>query len=101
MPGIRVPPAESLSRLKAADDLTVDLLASEPVVAQPTHISFDERGRMWVAQYRQYPYPAGVKMVSRDMYYRSRFDKVPPPPPHHDKGADRITVHEDTTGNGT
>jgi putative heme-binding domain-containing protein len=100
MPGVRVPPQEALAKMKMADDLVVDLIASEPVVAQPTHISFDERGRMWVAQYRQYPYPAGLKMVSRDMYYRSRFDKTPPPPPHNDKGADIITVHEDTQGNG-
>jgi putative heme-binding domain-containing protein len=100
MPGLRVPPAESLAKLKPADDLVIDLIASEPAVAQPTHISFDERGRMWVAQYRQYPYPAGLKMVSRDMYYRARFDKIPPPPPNQDKGADIITVHEDTQGNG-
>jgi len=100
-PGVRVPPKQSLAKMKPAEGLVVDLIASEPDVAQPTHISFDERGRMWVAQYRQYPYPAGVKMVSRDMYYRSRFDHVPPPPPHHDRGADRITVHEDTDGDGT
>ncbi len=100
MPGARLSPAESLAKMTTADDLTVDLIASEPEVAQPTHISFDERGRMWVAQYRQYPYPAGVKMVSRDQYYRSKYDRVPPPPPHHDPGRDRITVHEDTNGDG-
>ena len=87
--------------MKPANDLAVDLIASEPHVAQPTHISFDERGRMWVAQYRQYPYPAGVKMISRDKYYRSRFDRVPPAPPQHDRGRDMITVHEDTDGDGT
>jgi putative heme-binding domain-containing protein len=101
MPGLRVSPADALAKMKTADDLTVELIASEPAVAQPTHISFDERGRMWVSQYRQYPYPAGLTMVSRDMYYRGRYDKVPPPPPHQDKGADRITVFEDTKGNGT
>ncbi len=100
MPGARLSPAESLTGMTAADDLSVDLIASEPDVAQPTHISFDERGRMWVAQYRQYPYPAGVKMISRDKYYRSRFDRVPPPPPHHDRGRDVITVHEDADADG-
>lgn len=99
-PGLRVPPGEALAKIKTPDDLVVDLIESEPAVAQPTHISFDERGRMWVAQYRQYPYPAGLKMISRDMYYRARFDKVPPAPPHQDKGADIITVHEDTHGDG-
>ncbi len=101
MPGARLSPADSLAKMTTADDLAVDLIASEPEVAQPTHISFDERGRMWVAQYRQYPYPAGVKMISRDKYYRARFDRVPPAPPHHDRGRDVITVHEDTDGDGT
>ena len=101
MPGARLSPAESFAKMTTADDLAVDLIASEPDVAQPTHISFDERGRMWVAQYRQYPYPAGVKMISRDKYYRARFDRVPPAPPHHDRGRDVITVHEDTDGDGT
>ena len=100
MPGARLSPADSLAKMTTADDLAVDLIANEPEVAQPTHISFDERGRMWVAQYRQYPYPAGVKMISRDKYYRARFDRVPPAPPHHDRGRDLITVHEDTDGDG-
>jgi putative heme-binding domain-containing protein len=100
MPGVKLPPAESLAKMTAADDLVVELMVSEPEVAQPTHVSFDDRGRMWVAQYRQYPYPAGVKMISRDKYYRSRFDRVPPAPPHHDPGKDIISVHEDTDGDG-
>ncbi len=100
MPGARLSPAESLAKMTTADDLVVDLIASEPQVAQPTHISFDDRGRVWVAQYRQYPYPAGVKMISRDKYYRSRFDRVPPAPPYHDRGRDVVTVHEDTDGDG-
>lgn len=100
MPGVRMTPQAELAQLKPADDLAVDLIAADPDVAQPTHLSFDERGRLWVAQYRQYPYPAGIRQISRDMYYRAVFDKVPPPPPHHDKGRDRITVFEDTDGDG-
>ncbi len=101
MPGTRMTPQDELAQLKPADDLAVDLIVADPLVAQPTHMSFDERGRLWVAQYRQYPYPAGLKQISRDMYYRAVFDKVPPPPPHHDKGRDRISIHEDTDGDGT
>lgn len=100
MPGVRLAPADSLAKMTTADDLAVDLIASEPQVAQPTHISFDERGRMWVAQYRQYPYPAGVKMLSRDKYYRATYDRVPPAPPHHDRGRDIVSMHEDTDGDG-
>ena len=99
--GNRLPPAESVAKMRTPADLAVDLLLHEPVVAQPTHFSFDARGRLWVAQYRQYPYPAGLKMVSRDKYYRSVFDRVPPAPPHHDPGNDIISVHEDTDGDAT
>ena len=95
-----VSPEDALKNLRPESDLIVEELLHEPLVAQPTHISFDERGRMWVAQYRQYPYPAGVKMISRDKYYRSKYDGVPPPPPHNAPGADIISVHEDRDGDG-
>ncbi len=100
VPGARLSPQESLQQMEAMDDLKIDLLLHEPLVAQPVHFSFDERGRLWVAQYRQYPYPAGLTMVSRDKFYRSHYDKVPPAPPHHDRGADLISIHEDTDGDG-
>src|SRR5205085_3959296 len=73
---------------------------AEPVVKQPLSITFDERGRMWVVQYLQYPNPAGLKLVSRDRYWRAVYDKVPPPPPNHFKGKDKITIHESTKGDG-
>jgi putative membrane-bound dehydrogenase-like protein len=98
--GAKLPPQESFALMKAGDDLAVDLLLHEPLVAQPVYLSFDERGRLWVAQYRQYPYPAGLKMLSRDRFYRSHYDKVPPPPPNHDRGRDVISIHEDTDGDG-
>src|SRR5688500_10466448 len=100
IPGARLTPTASLATMTTPADLAVDLVLHEPEVAQPTHLSFDERGRLWVAQYRQYPYPAGLKMISRDKYYRSKFDRVPPAPPNHDKGRDIVSVHEDTDGDG-
>jgi putative membrane-bound dehydrogenase-like protein len=98
--GKALSPEESHKKLKVQDGLAVDLIAHEPTVRQPLHISFDERGRMWVVNYVQYPFPAGVKIVEYDRYIRAKFDKVPPPPPHHFKGADYITIHEDD-GSGT
>src|SRR5262245_58527621 len=94
-------PREALAGFKVQDGLAVDLVAAEPTVRQPLWLTFDERGRMWVVQYLQYPFPAGLKVLSYDQYIRARFDKVPPPPPRHFKGADRITIHEDTDGDGT
>ena len=98
--GPSLPPKESAAKLQAFDDLKVDLLLHEPLVAQPFHFSFDARGRLWVAQSRQYPYPAGLTMLSRDKVYRAHYDKVPAAPPNHDRGADIISIHEDTNGDG-
>ena len=98
--GPKLSPEDSAGKFTTADDLIIEQLLHEPEVAQPNHFSFDARGRLWVAQYRQYPYPAGVKVLSRDQYYRSVFDKVPPAPPNHDKGRDVISIHEDTNGDG-
>jgi putative heme-binding domain-containing protein len=94
-------PAESLGRFRVADDLKIELLLSEPRIAQPVFLNFDERGRMWVVEYRQYPEPAGLKMLSRDGVWRIVYDKVPKAPPHHVRGLDRITIHEDRDGDGT
>jgi len=83
-------------------DLQIDLLAREPEVTQPAFLNFDFRGRMWVAQFRQYPFPAGAKLIGRDRFWRNEYDRVPPPPGHPDyvAGEDRITIHEDVDGDG-
>jgi putative heme-binding domain-containing protein len=88
------------SDFTVSDDLRFELLLKEPQVRQPVNVSFDERGRMWIVQYLQYPEPAGLKMLSRDSVWRVQYDKVPPAPPHHDVGADKISIFEDTDGDG-
>ncbi len=92
-------PAESLTRFKVPADLQIDQVLAEPAVRQPVFLNFDERGRMWVVEYLQYPFPAGLKMLSHDSVWRAVYDKVPPPPPHQFVGADRIEIYEDA-GNG-
>ena len=94
-------PAESAQSFEVFDDLVFEQVLAEPTIAQPVFLTFDERGRMWVVEYRQYPSPAGLKMVSRDNFWRAVYDQVPQPPPHHVRGADRITIHEDSNGDGT
>src|SRR2546430_1873271 len=61
-----VSPADALKYFHVADDLEIEQLLAEPIVEQPVFLNFDERGRMWVVQYRQYPAPAGLKAVSHD-----------------------------------
>jgi putative membrane-bound dehydrogenase-like protein len=93
-------PSESLAKMTTPDDLQVDLVLSEPAIGQPLSIKWDSRGRLWVVNYLQYPNPAGLTMVSRDKFLRSVYDQVPPAPPNHFRGADKITIHEDTDGDG-
>ena len=78
----------------------VEVFAAEPMVRQPVSASFDERGRLWVVEYLQYPNPAGLKPVTVDQYLRTEYDRVPEPPPRGPRGADRIKILEDTDGDG-
>jgi putative heme-binding domain-containing protein len=94
------PPREAVKKFKTRSDVAIDLMASEPDVEQPLYASWDSKGRMWVTQYRQYQFPAGLKIISYDQHLRAKFDKVPLPPPRGEKGADKITVFEDTDGDG-
>jgi hypothetical protein len=93
-------PQDAVKNFKHRSDVAIDLMAHEPVVEQPLYASWDSKGRMWVTQYRQYQFPAGLKIVSYDQHLRAKFDKVPLPPPRGEKGADKITVFEDTDGDG-
>ncbi len=94
------PPDKSLQRFTVADDLAIELVAAEPDVRQPVCLNFDERGRMWVVQYLQYPFPAGLKIIKYDEHLRAVYDKVSAPPPRHVPGADKITIFEDRDGDG-
>ncbi|MCW0217183.1 MAG: hypothetical protein OJI67_02565, partial [Prosthecobacter sp.] len=95
------PPLEAVKKFTMRSDVAVDLMAAEPAVEQPLYASWDSKGRMWVTMYRQYQFPAGLKIISYDQHLRAKFDKVPLPPPRGEKGADKITVFEDTDGDGT
>ena len=95
-------PEESHNYLTPAPGLAIDLVASEPNIKQPSFLRFDERGRMWMIEYRQYPHPAGLEVVATDEYWRNVYKKYPEPPGHPDfvPGADRITILEDGDGDG-
>ena len=93
-------PDEAQKRFHVAAGLDVKLFASEPLVRQPVTMTFDDRGRLWVIQYLQYPAPAGLKPVEVDQYLRTKYDRRPEPPPLGPRGADRITILEDTDGDG-
>ncbi|MEO6246812.1 MAG: hypothetical protein ABIQ12_15400, partial [Opitutaceae bacterium] len=76
-----LPPNESTRHLVVPEGYAIELVASEPVIRQPIDVKFDDRGRMWVVQYLQYPFPAGLTITGYDQYIRAEFDRVSPPPP--------------------
>jgi hypothetical protein len=94
------PALQALAAFELPEDLTMDLVLSEPLIHQPLELTFDHRGRLWVVQYNQYPYPEGLKVNGIDNHLRISFDKTPDAPPSGVKGADKITFFEDTDGDG-
>ncbi|QDV33778.1 PVC-type heme-binding CxxCH protein [Tautonia plasticadhaerens] len=94
------PPGEAVDRMTVADGLSDRLVASEPLIRQPVAIDFDDRGRLWVLQYVQYPNPAGLDRVEVDRYSRTVYDRIPEPPPRGPVGADRLSILEDADGDG-
>lgn len=93
-------PVEAAKKIRIADGLELQLFAAEPMVRQPVSMSFDHRGRLWVLQYLQYPNPNGLSPTAVDQYLRTKYDRVPEPPPRGPKGDDCITILEDTDGDG-
>lgn len=94
------PPAEAAKRMAPADGLEVRLFAAESDVRQPIFVKCDDRGRVWTIQYLQYPNPAGLKRVKVDRWSRTVYDRIPEPPPKGPRGDDRVTICEDTDGDG-
>ncbi len=68
----------SMERTQVAPDLRLQLFAAEPDIAKPIFMAWDERGRLWIAETRDYPHnvkPDGL-------------------------GNDSIKICEDTNGDG-
>ena len=71
-------PEEELQNLKVPEGFEIQLFASEPDIDKPMNMAFDAQGRMWVTQSFEYPFPK-----SPDVH-----------------GTDRLTILEDTNGDG-
>ena len=70
-------PQDSKKHIQVPEGFMVELFASEPDIINPVAFSWDERGRLWVVQSMDYPHKLE--------------DEV---------GGDRITICEDTDGDG-
>lgn len=83
---VQVPPAsvltaeQQLASFRVAPGFRVELVASEPMVANPIFFEFDEDGRLWALEYRGY---------MRDLDGRGEADRIC-----------RLVVLEDTDADG-
>jgi uncharacterized protein len=73
-----VSPSESMKHISTPGGFKVELFASEPEIVKPICIAWDSRGRAWIAETVDYPN-----------------DKHP-----DGEGHDKITICEDTDGDG-
>jgi putative membrane-bound dehydrogenase-like protein len=87
---LRIPPtepAEALKRFRSLHGFHMDLLASEPLVASPVALEYDEDGRAYVVEMCDYPYTD--KNTDKPFTDKS-----------NDRPLGRIRLLEDTNGDG-
>lgn len=70
-------PEEEKAGFKLPPGFDIELYASEPDIGKPINIAFDAKGRLWVTQSHEYPFAA-----------------------EPGEGKDRISILEDTDGDG-
>jgi putative heme-binding domain-containing protein len=61
----RTPAAEG-SGFHLPPGFEIQLVASEPDISKPINMAFDARGRLWVTDTREYPFPVGDGVKGRD-----------------------------------
>ena len=71
-------PQEEREKLRLPAGFEIQLFASEPDIAKPLNMSFDNKGRMWLTQSYEYPFADTTGV-----------------------GKDKISILEDTDGNGS
>jgi putative heme-binding domain-containing protein len=59
-------PEEERSGFHLPPGFEIQLVAAEPYVRKPININFDERGRLWVTESVEYPFPAATGSRPRD-----------------------------------
>jgi putative heme-binding domain-containing protein len=59
-------PAEEQKALHVPPGFEIQLVAAEPDIQKPLNLAFDDRGRLWVTDTVEYPYPALPGTKPRD-----------------------------------
>jgi len=89
-------PAEEVARkMQLPPGFKVTVFAAEPDVVQPMAMTFDDRGRLWVVECLSYP-----DWIAPDGKIVRNGKLEAPKDPNRAKGRDRITIFEDTDGDG-
>lgn len=71
-------PEQSIEHMMLDPEFDVHLYAAEPAIANPVDMAWDERGRLWLLESVDYPNEFAEDRI----------------------GNDRISIHEDTNGDG-
>ena len=59
-------PRQELESFTLPEGFKIELFASEPQIDKPLNLAFDSRGRLWVSNTLEYPYPVGLEKKGRD-----------------------------------
>jgi putative heme-binding domain-containing protein len=59
-------PEEERAALHVPPGFEIQLVASEPFIAKPMNLAFDDRGRLWVTSSLEYPFPPEDGAPGRD-----------------------------------
>ena len=72
-------PQDAAKAMKVPEGFNVSLIAGEPDLVQPSAFEFDDRGRLWVAEFMSYPVwkPEGHDriLIFEDTKHDGHFDK--------------------------
>ena len=66
VPGGPREPAEEAKSFHLPPGFEAQLVASEPEIHKPINIAFDDKGRLWVTDTIEYPFPAAAGKPTRD-----------------------------------
>ncbi len=59
-------PEQERAKFHLPPGFEVELVASEPDIGKPINMAFDAKGRLWITQSREYPFPAPADKPARD-----------------------------------
>src|SRR5687767_3077557 len=59
-------PEQQAKTFKLPPGFRIDLVAADPDIKKPMNMAFDARGRLWVTDSREFPFPAPLDKPARD-----------------------------------